>query len=171
MNRHGIAKLTGLIILVAGVGQPASISINLNPAILSGSTGSALTFNGTLTNTATSTIFLNAAGINLAGFSPINEDTGPFFANAPISLAGGASTASIGLFTINIPSLFAAGPYQGTFTVLGGTDGTMQSNLGTANFTVQVAAGPAIPEPCTTLLVAVGTLVLFRRGSMGCIRR
>ncbi len=164
MNKNAIPMLAGLIVLITGLAQAATINISLNPAVLSGSSGTALTFLGTLANTANSTIFLNAAGINIAGFAPINGDTGPFFANAPISLAGGASTSAIGLFTISIPNAFAAGPYQGTFTVLGGVDGNAQGNLGSANFTVQVGGAPTVPEPGTAILMALGAMVVFGRG-------
>jgi hypothetical protein len=162
MTIHSIMTFTGLLMLLAGVAQPATININLNPALLSGSPGATLTFTGTLMNSTSSTVFLNGAGINLAGFSPANEDTSLFFASAPLSLAGNASTSTIGLFAINVPSPFAAGPYQGTFTVLGGADGNAQDVLGSTAFTVQVSdAGTSMPEPCSTILIGSGGLLWF----------
>lgn len=153
----------GLLVLLAAMSHAATVNVNLDSAPLSGAPGTALTFTGTLMNTTSSTVFLNAAGINLAGFSPLNEDTGPFFTNAPLFLAGGASTPTIGLFAINIPNPFAAGQYQGTFTVLGGADGNAQNTLGSSNFTVQVTNGPTVPEP--------GSEVLFTLGIAGLVGR
>ena len=148
-----------LVILATG-GSAAAISINLMPALLTGQPGTALTFSGILANTAISPVFLNGAGINLGGFAPANEDLSPFFANAPLSLAGGGSTSSIGLFTIGIPNPFSSGTYQGTFTVLGGADENALVNLGAANFTVQVIPGQVTPEPSAAVLLGVGWLAL-----------
>jgi hypothetical protein len=150
------ARLVICLVILASVCPASTITINLNPALLTGLAGTVLTFTGTLDNTSSSTVFLNGAGINLAGFGPTNEDTSLFFANAPLSLAGGASTSTIGLFTIGVPGLFGDGSYQGTFTVLGGANPDALVNLGSANFTVQV-----VPEPNYVLLVSVTFLTLF----------
>ena len=153
-------KISGCLVRIllwsAVICHAATININLTPPLLSGFPGSTVTFSGTLTNTTASTVFLNFAGINLSGgFTPADLDTGPFFANAPLSLAAGESTPRIGLFAIDIPNPFADGPYQGTFTVLGGLNANAQNTLGSANFTVQV-----VPEPCSVALVGMA-FVLF----------
>jgi hypothetical protein len=97
MNKKaGALRLSGrlgiVLFVVTGVGQADVIDITLNSALLAGDPGSALIFGGTLTNADGSTVFLNGAGLNLAGFSPANEDTSPFFVNAPLFLDGGVST-------------------------------------------------------------------------------
>jgi|SRR5579872_1791047 len=154
-----------IFILFSGLCQADTISINLTSTFLSGSPGSTIPFGGILSNTTGSTLFLNSAGINLAGpFSPADEDTSPFFSNAPLFLAGGDSTLVIDLFAIHIPGPFIAGPYSGTFTVLGGVDGNAQDTLGSADFTVQVANVNSVPEPSSRslLIAACLTLLAFR---------
>jgi hypothetical protein len=157
--------LTGALLALCGICRADTIGIALTSGLLSGPPGSALTFNGTLSNLTGSTVFLNSAGINLAGaFIPADEDTSPFFMNAPLSLAGNGATPSIDLFTIAIPSPFAFGAYAGTFTVLGGANANSQDTLGSASFTVQVGSAAAAPEPGTwSLFIAASfALLVFR---------
>jgi hypothetical protein len=160
MNRYTTVPLAAIALALSAPLYADPISVNLTSPTLSGAPGSRVTFNGILMNTTASTVFLNAAGVNLAGFLPADEDTGPFFANAPLSLLGGASTAPIGLFTIHIPNPFPAGSYPGTFTVLGGADANAESIVGSASFTVQLNG---VPEPATGVLVAVGVAALIGR--------
>lgn len=151
-----------IFILFSGICHADTISINLASTLLSGSPGSAITFSGNLSNSTGSTLFLNSAGINLAGpFSPTDEDTSPFFTNAPLFLAGADSTLIIDLFTIDIPNTSIVGPYSGTFSVLGGVDGNAQDTLGSANFTVQVSNGSSVPEPSSRSLLVAACLVML----------
>lgn len=153
-------RAIGSLILFSGICYADMVNINLTAALLSGSPGSAVTFSGILLNTTGSTVFLNSAGINLAGaFTPADDDTGPFFANAPLSLGAGGSTAVIDLFTIDIPSPFIPGQYPGTFTILGGVDVTAQDILGSTGFTVQVTGG-TVPEPSPRSLLVAACLML-----------
>jgi hypothetical protein len=154
---------TGSLMLLSGICYADMVNINLTVSLLSGSSGSAVTFDGTLLNTTGSIVFLNSAGINLAGaFTPPDEDTGPFFADAPVSLAAGASTSVIDLFSIDIPGPFMPGQYPDTFTILGGADVNAQDILGSTEFTVQVS-GSTVPEPGFRSLLIV--VCLMRCGS------
>ena len=145
--------------ILCGVCRADTVNIDLTSALLSGPPGTVLTFNGTLSNTSASTVFLNSAGINLSGaFTPADEDPTPFFVNAPISLDAGDSTSAIDLFTIDIPDPFTPGLYSGTFTILGGADGNAQDILGSADFTVQVTS--AAPEPSMYGLLLASCLAL-----------
>lgn len=165
-------RIFGSLMLFSGICYADMVNINLASDLLSGSLGSDLTFSGALLNTTGSTVFLNSAGINLAGaFTPADEDTGPFFANAPLSLAAGGSTSVIDLFTIDIPSPFISGQYSGTFTILGGADGNAQDILGSTDFTVQVT-GSTVPEPnprslliAACLMLAVARIIALRARS------
>lgn len=146
-----------LFVLLSGICRADTIGVSLTSTVLSGSPGSALTFSGILANLTGSTVFLNSAGINLVGpFTPADQDTSPFFANAPLFLTGNGSTPVIDLFTINIPNPFAAGTYIGTFTVLGGADGDAQDVVGSVNFAVQ-----AVPEPAVDSLLIAALLMLL----------
>ena len=165
--------LAGIVLWSAGICHADTIEITLTPTLLSGFPGSTITFSGTLCNTSASTLFLNSAGINLSdGFTPADLDTGPFFANAPASLAAGGSTPTIGLFAIDIPNPFAEGLYQGAFSVLGGVNANAQDTLGSADFRVQVAV-TSVPEPSSSLaLLVVGIALLrFHKKTIGSLRQ
>lgn len=156
----------GAWFLVTGpIAQAATINISLT-APVSTAAGNTLTVNGMLSNTTGSTVFLNAASINLAGLPPGNIDPAPFFTNAPLFLSGLAASANIGLFAITVPNPFASGIYAGTFTVLGGSSSTSQTNLGSANFTVQVngPGGASVPEPASAALLVMGAAFLMAYG-------
>jgi len=153
--------LAGSFLVLCGICRADTIGITFTSSLLAGPPGSALTFNGTLSNLTASTVFLNSAGINLAGaFTPGDQDTSPFFINAPLSLTGNGATPAIDLFTIDIPSPFTTGSYAGTFTVLGGADANAQDTSGSANFTVQ-AGGAPVPEPGAGSLFIAASVVLF----------
>jgi len=155
----------GSFLLSAMLCNADTINIDLMPALLSGSPGSTILFSGTLSNTSSSTVFLNSAGINLSGgFTPADEHTGPFFVNAPLFLNAAGSTPAIGLFTVDIPDSFAKGPYLGTFSILGGANGNAQDIVGSVNFTVQVVS--PVPEPNSSILLGLVTaLFLYRTSS------
>lgn len=81
------------------------------------------------------------------------------FANLPISLAAGQSSADLDLFDITLASTVPAGVYRGTYGLIGGEDGgtgTGMDNLGQASFSVAVKAAPLVPEPGTAALFGIG---------------
>lgn len=158
-RRSGIL---GCIFLLSAVFCKAdTLTISLTPIFQSGMPGDVLTFSGTLSNSSGSTVFPNSAGINLSGaFDPTDEDTSPFFNNAPFFLVSGDSTSLIDLFTVSIPNPFLSGQYSGTFTVLGGADEDAQTIVGSADFTVQVGTTNVVPEPNSGCLLAIGLVVL-----------
>ena len=141
------------------------IAVSLDPPLLSGVPGTSLTFSGTLLNSTGATLFLNSVELNLSGgFLPTDEDTTPFFVNAPLFLGGNASTLSIDLFTISIPNYVVQGPYSGTFDLLGGADENAQDTIGEENFTVQVANVPE-PDFALPVLVALSAILIAFRPS------
>ncbi len=153
-------------VLICGISRAASIQIDLTSPLVAGTPGSQITFNGTLMNTTLDTLFLNSAGVNLAGaFDASDLDVTPFLINAPLTLAAGDSMSAIDMFTITIPIGLAPGSYGGEFTVLGGADGSAQDILGTVDFTVEVQSGTAIPEPSTWLLCLGGLMAIARARS------
>jgi hypothetical protein len=141
-----------------------TITLDLMPPLLSGSQGSIISFSGVLSNTSAASVFLNSAGINLSGgFAATDLDTGPFFANAPLFLIAGDLTPTIDFFSISIPSTFAGGTYQGTFTVLGGADESALDVVGSADFTLEVSA---VPEPNSAVLLSLGVLIVIVRSAV-----
>ena len=162
MHWRRSGSLVGIFLLTAAMCNADTIAVDLMPPFLAGSPGSFITFSGTLSNTTGSTVFFNSAGINLSGgFTPADEDTVPFFMNAPLFLAANDLTQTIDLFTIHIPNPSAAGPYDGSFTVLGGIDENALDIVGSANFTLQVNT---VPEPNTAILLGVALILLAYRG-------
>jgi hypothetical protein len=143
--------------------KASPITVDLTSTLLQAPEGSGVTFSGTLSNTASFVIFLNSAGLNLAGaFTPADEDLMPFFTDAPLFLSASASTSTIDLFTLQEPSPFATGSYSGTFTILGGADGNAMDVVGSAGFTIQVVNATAVPEPSPgALIVGSGVSMLI----------
>ncbi len=134
-----------------------SISINLTETIKKGAAGTTITFDATLTNLTGSTLFLNGDSSTTSSLFLTVLD-GLFLANAPASLAGGASTGQIALFSVMIAPGTPLGTYgSNTFTILGGANSSSLTPLGTVTFTVNVT--PA-PEPSTVLLFGSGLLAL-----------
>ena len=110
-------------------------------------------FDGTLTNTGDTTLWLNGD----TGFvdSPATLDDSPFFDNAPETLGAGDSWTGE-LFTVTTqPYGPGSNFYTGSFTILGGENGSAEDILGTADFNIQQT-----PEPSSLLLFGTGLLAL-----------
>ncbi len=88
-----------------------------------------------------------------------------FFANAPASLAGGANSGLIALFSFDIAPGTAPGVYDENFLqLLGGTGQFDQNDIADAEFSVTVKS-TTVPEPETIGLLALGLagVLLLRR--------
>ena len=148
----------------------ADAVLTLSP--VSGLPGTTVTVDGIITNTGTTTVYLNSEDFTLNSSSFLNGDITDFLLNAPVSLlAGGAPPGLIALFTFDIAPGTSAGPYAGNFLdIIGGTDPSdFTDTLATAEFTVNVQS---TPEPGTFLLLTLGIfflggLYLMRRGKIG----
>jgi hypothetical protein len=115
--------------------------------------GGVFTFSATVTNTGTSTVFLNSDSSNVD--SPATLDDSPFFNNWPLSLAPGVPYTGE-LFTVTAPAWgLGSNFYAGSFTLLGGADNGALDSLATVNFDIQVT-----PEPANFLLFGTGVLTL-----------
>ena len=90
-------------------------------------------------------VFLNGDSFNVT--APITLNDSDFFANFPLSLAPGASFTD-DLFVLTIPPGTLTGIYQGTFTLLGGANGSASDPLGTVSFSVAPT-----PEPSSIVLL------------------
>jgi hypothetical protein len=129
---------------------------------VSGAPGTTVTVDGTITNTGSTTIFLNNEDFTLDS-SPflLNGDVTDFFLNAPLFLAGDSNSGLIALFTFEVAGGTPGGMYTGSFLdVLGGPGFFDQNMLASTAFTVTVTSGTSVPEPSTVPLAAVGFLAL-----------
>jgi len=153
--------MTLVLALLGSAARPATaqdIGIVLSQSTLTGVAGTTLTFDATLTNLSTSTIFLNGDSYTTVSPSLTLSDN-PFLTNAPLSMTAGASSGPFAIFTITIAPGTAPGVYSlNDFTILGGLTGTDFNPVGSANFTIDVVS--AVPEPATIVLVSSGLLGL-----------
>ena len=155
-----IRPLLACAALVLSTALPAraqSLALVLEQPLVTGVVApSAVSFQGSLTNTGATMLFLNGTSIT----SSLSVDVTPFLVNAPATLAPGA-TFSIELFRALVSGGTAPGSHGGTFYVLGGASSTESSVLASASFEVRVgAATSTVPEPGTSALVAGGMAVL-----------
>jgi len=150
-----IRFLTILLVLTAAVGNAATLDFSFTSSLLY-STGFPVTFNGTLTNTGTTTAYIN--GDNVTSALPF-DDT-PFLLGAPLFLNPGDSfTGSI--LTVSPGPGTPLGLYTGTFSVTGGDTPADTAILSSAVFAVQV-----VPEPATWIsgLALIAVFLVRRAG-------
>jgi len=165
----------GLLALAPSAAR-AQLSLTFTQASLSGTPGSTLTFSATLLNKGVTETFLNGDTFTLTGTGLTLDDT-KFFANAPLSLLGGASFTGP-IFDVVLAPAAVPNNYAGTFSVLGGANSTATQTLATGNFQVNVVRPQqaAIPEPGVGTLLAAGVLpalgivVRGRRKPRGAVR-
>lgn len=133
-----------------------TISLSLDAPVQTGAAGSTVSFFATVSAPGTNggTEFLNGDSFNLT--LPLVLDDSGFFLDFPLSLDPGDSFSGLLLFSVDLPSNVAAGPYTGSFEILGGADGGGQDKLSSVDFEVDVPATGAVPEPESLMLLAAG---------------
>ena len=158
------SRLMILPLIIAGfmlgvtAAQADPLSITLFAPTQTGLPGDILSFNATVTNESTQTVYLN--GDFALVDSPLTVDDSPYSAY-PLTLDAGDSYTGV-LFNVDIPSGAPVALYGGSFEITGGVIGTGDTDeVGIVNFNVQVA-----PEPSSLLLLASGLA-----GLAGVIRR
>jgi len=137
----------------------AAITIVLANPVQSGNQGDILTYNGTITNTGPSAVFLNGDFFSPGSIPGLTFDDSLFLSNAPSSL-NALDSYTGGLFTVTINQSDLPGA-DFTYGVTGGSDGSANNTLATADASV-------VPEPSSVATVAagmmlVGALVIGRR--------
>jgi len=155
-RRWGYAVILSLTMVLFSVAARAdSIDITLMETSQSGLPGTTVTFDATITNLTGATIFLNSSG-NATSTPFLTVDGNPFLTNAPLSLAPGASSGPLALFSVIIAPGITPGVYDSNkFYIVGGTTSGASDMVGSAEFNVAVA-----PEPGTLVLLASGLLGL-----------
>lgn len=140
---------------------------------LTGTAGSTVTFDATLSNAGPEPIYINGDGSTLDSF--LTLDDSPLFNLVGIPINPGSNTGpeSVAIFNLLIAPGTLPGTYTGElFTIYGGADGgagTSYDDLADIYFTVKVTSTTTspknTPEPGSLLLVAAGiaSLALLRR--------
>jgi hypothetical protein len=114
------------------------------------SLGSSLSFDATVTAPITNSadVFLNSDSFNVD--APLTLDDDGFFFGFPLSLSPGESFNGL-LFTVFLPTSTPDAIYNGSFSILGGSDGNAANDLADVTFEVTMT-----PEPTTILLLGAG---------------
>lgn len=127
-----------LALLGASTATGQLLDFTLNRPIQEVMPGDTVTFEATLTNRDTSTLFLNGTNFSLRGQSLSLDDTN-FFSNFPPSLEPGQSlTAPI--FEVTVDSSTILDSYSGSFTIFGGLDPSDVVELPTQIYAVTVVS-------------------------------
>ena len=154
---------------LAASSSSAGIVVVFDNSNQTGNPGGTLQFFGVISNTGSDTVFLNGDTLTLPGLSFTIADQ--FFTTVPLSLGGSSSSGDIELFdvTLSNPLLDPAGPYPGSYTLIGGFDANAQDNLGSATFDVTTGSGATeTPEPSTGFLLGVALVSSFIVKFLGC---
>jgi hypothetical protein len=164
-----------LVFTIVPIGVRAdSGQTQLTLSIVSGTPGEDVTVFGTIANTGTTLVYLNGENYSLGSPSLfLNGDVNDFFANAPLSLAGGANSGLIALFSFEIAPGTAPGIYNENFLqLLGGAGRSDQNDIADADFSVDVVPS-RVPEPETIGMIALGLagLILLRRRAINDVVR
>jgi len=136
--------LTFLLLLASTYSAKAQLAFDILPALKVGEQGATLTYSGTFRNTGTDELFLNGTNHNLSATGLMLDDS-KFFANAPVSLVGGASWSG-NLFDVAIDVSAPLSIYSGNFSILGGLDNVVQDVLATSEFNLIVTSQTTLPH-------------------------
>jgi hypothetical protein len=146
-----------------------ALQINFDSTTITASPGQLITFSGTIGNNASSIVDLNNISVTLNGMFTV--DISPFFAiSNPATVSGSSDTVDFDFFnvTVDAPYTDPLGAIQGTLTILGGVEGlngydpSVQDDLGSATFSVDVES--SAPEPSAfVLLLTAAALALLRK--------
>jgi len=160
MKKMGFTLSTLVLAVASLLTVPAfadTITLSLDSPVQTGTPGSTLSFDATVSTDSKSsdTVYLNGDNFTLS--SPLTLDDSGFFNTFPLSLDPGDLFSGL-LFTVTLPPNVAPGLYTGSFSILGGANDGAQDVLATVNFNVNVPS--TVPEPASGLLLVTGLLGL-----------
>jgi PEP-CTERM motif len=121
-----------------------------NPVQVGGLLGTSLDFDATVSAPGKNSgdVFLNADSFNVD--APLTLDDDGFFFGFPLSLSPGQTFSGL-LFTVFLPTNTPNAIYNGSFSILGGADGSAANDLADVTFQVNT-----VPEPATLLMLGSG---------------
>ncbi len=144
-----------VVALAPAATQADPLVFTINNAVQSGMRGQTLTFNGTVSNSGTSSMTaLTIDGDSFTAAPNTTLDDTFFFINfdgRPLTV-GQSFTGPI--FTVTINANAPNGTFAGSFTIF--YNGTTAQQSVTQDFRVTVGAPTTVPEPTTMLLLGTG---------------
>ena len=143
-----------LLLFCAASATAGPLTFSFTSSLLTAFQGQTVTFSATLTNPGATNLFLNGDSTNIA--APLTANDTKFFLNTPLFLTPGQSVTAP-ILDLTVPLGTSFGLYAGDFHVLGGSTDTDFTDIGSANFAVQV-----VPEPATVVLLVSCALFLLR---------
>ncbi|WP_035347444.1 PEP-CTERM sorting domain-containing protein [Edaphobacter aggregans] len=178
MKKSALSLFTLLLAAVVALPVAAhadTINFALTSPVQTGSGGSTLTFEATVSVLASNSgaVSLISDTFTIPGTSPftvLNIDDSSFFNNFPLALNPGESFTGT-LFTLTLPGVIAPGVYGGNFVALDLFDEAGLETFATQEFIVSVPGSSPVPEPGTWVLLVTGAgalagVVYSRRRTM-----
>lgn len=167
MQKRVRAGIIALVITVSSVGTArADAVLTFTPSTLITTAGGTVEFDGTLTNTGATDLYLNG-DVVILNYPDLTVDDSIIYIYAPLFLSAGDSYTGA-FFDVTADAATPSGSYSGTYTIQGGTDSDTYDDIATADFTLDV--GSPVAEPNPFLLLATGLAILAivfqRRGAM-----
>lgn len=152
-----LSTLLALLLVFGTSAFADTLNLSLSNPVQSGAPGSTVSFIATASAPTTNgaTVYLNNDSFNVDSPLALNDDG--FFFGFPFTLDPGDSFTGL-LFSVDIPAGAALTSYNGSFTILGGADGSASDILSTVSFQVNAASSSVVPEPSSILLLATGFL-------------
>lgn len=153
--RAGIFAIT--IAVASAITARADAILTFTPSIITTNAGGTVEFDGVLTNTGTTGLYLNSDTFDLE-YPDLSVGDSPFFFFGPTFLAAGDSYAGA-FIDVTADAATPSWSYSGTYTIQGGADSNTFDDLATADFTVDVGSSTT-PEPNSFLLFATGLSII-----------
>jgi hypothetical protein len=169
MSKATVFLALTMTVLGVTAASAGLISVTLAQPDQTGADGDVIQFFGTISNSGSSTVYLNQDSLNFSASGGDFAVDDLFLTNVsiPIALDPGANSGSVELFDIAIASPFpdTYTQYFGTYGLIGGVDGNAQDNLVDPAIAFSVTAVSPAPEPGTWALMGVALIGLgtFRR--------